>query len=240
MKSILIKVYRYFMGNKSEKMLNSLRLGGGAKIGKKVVVYSPESVDIDKSRPWLLSIGDYTKITKGVCILTHDYSLSVMRRVYGEWIGEGAETIIGENCFIGVNSILLMGTQLGNNVIVGAGSVVHGKFPDNVVIAGNPARIICTLEEHYRKRKKKTIDEAVFCARQYQERFKKWPKPFELNGFKFLFTPREKDIVNEYGITFECNGDETEEVIKQFYNSKPVWENYDSFLQSVQERMDSK
>lgn len=35
MKSILIKVYRYFMGNKSEKMLNSLRLGGGAKIGKK-------------------------------------------------------------------------------------------------------------------------------------------------------------------------------------------------------------
>ena len=122
------------MGNKSEKMLKSLRLGG-ARIGKKVVVYSPESVDIDKSRPWLLSIGDYTKITKGVCILTHDYSLSVIRRVYGEWIGEGAETIIGENCFIGVNSILLMGTQLGNNVIVGAGSVVHGKFPDNVVIA---------------------------------------------------------------------------------------------------------
>ena len=154
MKSILIKVYRNFMGNKSEKMLKSLRLGG-VRIGKKVVVYSPESVDIDKSRPWLLSIGDYTKITKGICILTHDYSLSVIRRVYGEWVGEGAETIIGENCFIGVNSILLMGTQLGNNVIVGAGSVVHGKFPDNVVIAGNPARIICTLEEHYKKRKKK-------------------------------------------------------------------------------------
>ena len=127
MKSILIKVYRYFMGNKSEKMLNSLRLGG-AKIGKKVVVYSPESVDIDKSRPWLLSIGDYTKITKGVCILTHDYSLSVMRRVYGEWIGEGAETIIGENCFIGVNSILLMGTQLGNNVIVGAAVLCMANF----------------------------------------------------------------------------------------------------------------
>lgn len=48
-----------------------------------------------------------------------------------------------------------MGTQLGNNVIVGAGSVVHGKFPDNVVIAGNPAKIICTLEEHYNNRKKR-------------------------------------------------------------------------------------
>lgn len=49
---------------------------------------------------------------------------------------------IGDNCFIGMNSIILKGTRLGNNVIVGAGSIVCGLFPDNVVIAGNPARII--------------------------------------------------------------------------------------------------
>lgn len=209
---------------------------GGAKVGKKIIIYDPKSVVIDNSRPWLLSIGSYTKITHGVIILTHDYSLSVLRRVYGEWIGEGAETVIGENCFIGINSVLLMGTQLGNNVIVGAGSVVHGKFPDNVVIAGNPAKIICTLEEHYNNRKKKTTHEAIMCAKKYYERFGKWPKPSEMNGFKFLFTPREKGVVNEYGIKFECNGDETDEVIEQFYNSKPVWENYDAFLKSVKEK----
>lgn len=50
--------------------------------------------------------------------------------------------VIGDDCFIGANSILLKGTVLGKNVIVGAGSVVHGKFPDNVIIAGNPAKII--------------------------------------------------------------------------------------------------
>ena len=49
---------------------------------------------------------------------------------------------IGENCFIGMNSIILKGTVIGNNSIVGAGSVVCGCFPDNVVIAGNPAKII--------------------------------------------------------------------------------------------------
>ena len=49
---------------------------------------------------------------------------------------------IGEGCFIGANSIILKGTTLGNNVVVGAGSVVHGTFPDNVIIAGNPAKII--------------------------------------------------------------------------------------------------
>jgi acetyltransferase-like isoleucine patch superfamily enzyme len=52
---------------------------------------------------------------------------------------------IGDNCFIGMNSIILKGTTLGNNVIVGAGSVVHGSFPDDCIVAGNPAKIIRRL-----------------------------------------------------------------------------------------------
>lgn len=49
---------------------------------------------------------------------------------------------IGDGCFIGANSIILKGTHIGTNCVVGAGSVVSGTFPDNVIIAGNPAKIV--------------------------------------------------------------------------------------------------
>lgn len=53
--------------------------------------------------------------------------------------------IIGKNCFIGCNSIILKGSVLGDGCVVGAGAVVVGKFEDNCVIAGNPAKVIRRL-----------------------------------------------------------------------------------------------
>ena len=53
------------------------------------------------------------------------------------------DVFIGDNCWIGMNSVVLPGVTLGNKTIVGAGSVVTHSFPDgNCVIAGNPAKII--------------------------------------------------------------------------------------------------
>lgn len=54
--------------------------------------------------------------------------------------------IIGENVWIGLNAIILKNTNIGDNSIVAAGSVVKGKFPSNVLIQGNPAKIVRTLE----------------------------------------------------------------------------------------------
>lgn len=61
------------------------------------------------------------------------------------------ETLIGEFCFIGFGAVILPGTTLGNNCVVGANSVVKGKFPDNSMITGAPGRII---KKYNRKTKK--------------------------------------------------------------------------------------
>ena len=54
---------------------------------------------------------------------------------------------IGKNCFIGCNALILKGTVLGDNCVVGAGAVVSGKFEPNSVIAGNPAKVIRVLAQ---------------------------------------------------------------------------------------------
>ena len=52
------------------------------------------------------------------------------------------DVYIGANCFIGIASIILPGVHIGNNCIVGTGAVVTKDFPDNSIIAGNPAKRI--------------------------------------------------------------------------------------------------
>lgn len=95
-----------------------------------------------------ITIGSYTNIGGNTKILDNDFhpiNPEERKKDNKEKI-KSKEIIIGENVFIGCNSIILKGTTIGNNSVVGAGSVVVGKFPDNVIIAGNPAKILKKIE----------------------------------------------------------------------------------------------
>ncbi len=101
-------------------------------------------------------IGDNTAIGGNCKILDNDFHpldpekrLELMQNIHD---GEATDLIptkeihIGKNCFLGCNSIILKGTVLGDNCVVGAGAVVSGKFEDGCVIVGNPGKIIKQLE----------------------------------------------------------------------------------------------
>lgn len=94
-----------------------------------------------------ITIGDHTNIGGNVKILDNDFHpLEVDARLADEKEKIGtAPVYIGNNCFIGCNAIILKGSYIGNNCVVGAGAVVSGRFEENCVIAGNPAKVIRKL-----------------------------------------------------------------------------------------------
>jgi len=91
-----------------------------------------------------IEIGDCTVIGANCKIFDNDFhSLNPEERkndVYDNLVLKPVK--IGKNVFVGCNCIILKGTVIGDDCVVGAGSVVSGKFPPNSVIAGNPARVI--------------------------------------------------------------------------------------------------
>lgn len=204
----------------------------GVHIGDHTIFYAPRSNTVDIQKPHIISIGSYCKITSGVVILAHDYSISVARRVYGDFIGGTAPTRIGDNCFLGIRAIILPGADIGNNCIVGSGSVVPaGLYPDGSVIAGNPARIICTLEEYYEKHKKKWIDDAKRCALEIYKNTLRKPTIDEMrDGFYWLYTPRTEDNIHNHESFFKLTGDDYEDICKNFMSTQPIYESFDSFL----------
>ena len=90
-----------------------------------------------------IEIGSNTLIGQNVTLMDHEaHGIHSNDR---NKIGEIGTIIIGENCWIGNNTIILKNSKIGENSIVAAGAVVSGIFPKNVVIGGVPAKIIKNL-----------------------------------------------------------------------------------------------
>lgn len=214
---------------KSADFIEKLR-EKGVEVGEGTHFFGPAKTEVDVQRPWLLHIGAYCKIASGVVILTHDYSRSVLRRAYGEVIGEAGQTWIGDNVFIGINSIILMGAHIGNNVVVGAGSVVSGRVPDNSVVAGVPARVICTLDDFYQKRMAHSPREGRLWVRTFVEKYGRKPVEAEMGPFWWDFMPRDVAALREKDIFTHLSGDNEEELLNAFLASKPRFASYEEFL----------
>jgi acetyltransferase-like isoleucine patch superfamily enzyme len=97
--------------------------------------------------PYLVKIGNHCTITVGVMFITHDGGCWVFREQIPE-LNVFGKIEIRDNCFIGIGSIILPNVTIGPNSVVGAGSVVTKDVPPNTVVAGSPAKLICSLEEY--------------------------------------------------------------------------------------------
>lgn len=100
--------------------------------------------------PYLVSIGNHCTVANNVSFVTHDGGVWVFTEEIPDLQKFGPITIL-DNCFIGMNTILMANVTIGPNAIVGAGAIVTKDVPENSIVAGIPARQISTLDVYREK-----------------------------------------------------------------------------------------
>lgn len=163
MKDLIRKILEYLRG---EPQHLDMLIKRGLKVGKNFNRLG--GVVIDPSHCYHITIGDNVTLAPRVHILAHDAST----RMY---LGKtrAANVTIGNYVFVGAGSIILPGVHIGNRVIIGAGSIVTKDIPDNSLAVGNPAKVICSLDDYLEKEKAKMRPENSFKSID-------WDKPEDI------------------------------------------------------------
>jgi acetyltransferase-like isoleucine patch superfamily enzyme len=118
----------------------------GAQVGKNCRILVRSLGD----EPYLVKLGDHVTIAGGVTFITHDGGAWVVREKIPD-IQVFGPIIIDRNCVVGQRAILLPNIHIGENSIIGAGSVVINDIPANTVAIGVPARPIGSVAKYSQK-----------------------------------------------------------------------------------------
>ncbi|WP_083697994.1 MULTISPECIES: acyltransferase [Salipiger] len=138
---LIMRIYAVIAGN--ERYGRKI----GVKIGRNCRILSRRF----GSEPFLIEIGDRVTISRDVAFFNHDGSTWLVRDSKGRRQRFG-RIRIGSEVFVGAYTIILPGVDIGDRVVIGAGSVISRSVPSGVVVAGNPARIIGTFDDLHARR----------------------------------------------------------------------------------------
>lgn len=125
----------------------------GAKIGKGTRING--ALNTFGTEPYLIEVGENCLFAYDVRLITHDGGIKVLNFL-GKFeccCDKVGRIQIGNNTYIGMGAYVMPNIHIGNNCIIGAGSVVTKNVSDDTVVAGVPAKKICTLKEYYEKLK---------------------------------------------------------------------------------------
>lgn len=165
----LAEIVKELLGKSENAFINPpfyCDYGKNIEVGKNFFAnYNCTIIDVAK-----VKIGDNCQFAPNVSIYTAGHPLHpVARNSLYEY---GIEVTVGDNVWIGGNTVIMPGVHIGSNTVIGAGSVVTKDIPDWVVAAGNPCRVIREITEedfeyYYKDRK---FDEAAMEEiRRYRE-----------------------------------------------------------------------
>lgn len=107
---------------------HGMRLGVGGHIAHPIY--------FDRLHPWLISIGDNVMLSVYIAIITHDPTLA--HHTGQTRLGR---VEIGDRVMVGASAVILPGTRIGEDSVVGAGAVVRGEIPPGSLVMGNPGKV---------------------------------------------------------------------------------------------------
>ena len=139
-------------------------VNNGLQVGKNFSIQ--QGCIIDESPCWHIKIGDNVILAPNVTILAHDGGTFL---ITGYTKVKNVE--IGNNVFIGAGSIILPGVKIADNIIVGAGSIVSKNLEIEGIYVGRPAKLICTMQD-YKDKLKTEMEKADLFDEKYTLRNK--------------------------------------------------------------------
>lgn len=221
----------FFPNTASNKHFVHYLRNNGAQIGNGTRFIDPKKCHIDPGRLDYIEIGCNCCLSV-VSIIAHDYSWYILASSHRETLPDsGSKVKIGNNCFIGYQAVILKGSTIGDNVIIGARSVVKGIIPSNSVWAGVPARQICTLDQYFNIKFNNRLKDAFYRRDHIKDVYRRNPKIEEMGFFCFLFLERNYSNYDRYIKQLEFNGVKDSPLIKDlFFSSEPLFLSYDDFL----------
>jgi len=200
----------------------------GIKIGEGCQFFGRLFIDFDFTRPSLIEIGNNVVFTKGVTLLTHGYDWCVLRELYGKSLGNAKAIKIGNNVFLGQYVKILPGVTIGDNCIIGVGSIVTKNLSSNGVYVGVPAHLSISIEDYYKKRIDAQLTEATEYAKSIIERFNRMPIKEDFREFFELFLERNEKKFGKIPVRLQTGGK-----YDDFMKSIPMFNGFDEFLKYI-------
>ena len=201
----------------------------GVSIGDNCVFRDVRTSRIDISRPSLLEIGNNVDMNRNFQALTHDWTGHVFIHLYNDFIPSHKKVKIGNNIYFGSDCIVLPGVEIGDNCIIGAGSVVARSIPRNSVAAGSPARVLCSIEDYYNKRKSCYIGEIKEYARSIEERFCRMPVVSDFHDDYPIFVNKK----NWKQYSFDYRVFNQEQLRKWLEEHTSLFESFEDFMEKL-------
>lgn len=179
----------------------------GITVGKDCYFQSPKTAVIDTSRPLLVEIGNHCYFLENFTLLTHDNITKVFGPIYHDFIPSSGRVTIGNNVYFARNCSVLKGTTIGDNCIIGFGSTVTHDIPSNSLAVGTPAKVICSIDDYYKKRQKESLAEAFELAKTIYKKTGKRPTVEQMwEEFPFWMHGDQEDNRLRFSVKYQTRG----------------------------------